>query len=182
MKSTTMIAGVSLSIATLIPITLAAQQQSSQTTVEQELRSLENRTGEIVRLLQELVAQRAEDQRLKKLQIAVLALQLRSTVISGIENRIRTLEDRVAAEQMTVSQLEAEIRRIEDRALDDSVKEPARRRLENSKKQMEGQLEISSQRVWSIEKQILDLQNDLAEKKRDVEELEEIVMEGLSNL
>jgi hypothetical protein len=177
-----MIVAVSLSILTLVPITLTAQQQSSQPTIERELRSLENRTGEIVSLLRELVAQSAEDQRLKRLQVAVLALQLRSTVISGIEERIRTLQDRAAEANENAARLEAEIERINQRALDDSIKEGPRQRLQNSKKQVEMQLEIISQRAWTYEKQILDLQNELNEKKRNVEDLEEIVMEGLNNL
>ena len=182
MKTTTMIVGVFLSIATLAPCALTAQQQSSQTTVERELRSLEHRTGEIVRLLQELVTQRAEDQRLKRLQVAVLVLQLRSTVINDIENRIRDLEDRTASENQKVAQIEAEIQRLDQRAQDDSIKEGARQRLENSRNQMADQLEMASQRAWSLEKQILDLQNELTEKRRNVKSLEEIVMEGLNNL
>ena len=182
MKTTTMIAGVSLSIATLIPITLTAQQQPAQTTVERELRSLENRTGEIVKLLEELVVQRAEDQRLKRLQVAVLALQLRSTAIAGIEGRIRTLEDRAMDANENSARLEAEIERINERALDDSVKEGARNRLENSRKQIESQLEIVSQRAWTYERQILDLQNELAGKRRNLEALEGIVTEWLNNL
>jgi hypothetical protein len=182
MKTTTMIAGVSLSLATLAPITLAAQQQPTQATVESELRSLGDRTGEIVRLLKEIVAQNAEDQRLKKLQVAVLALQLRTTVITAVEDRIRTLEDRAAEANERVAQLEIEIERINQRALDDSIKEGPRLRLQNSKKQVESQLEIASQRAWSYERQVLDLQNELTEKRRDVEALEEIVMEGLKNL
>ena len=182
MKTRTMFVGVSLSIATLVPFTVTAQQQPSQSTIDRELRSLDQRTGEIVKLLQEHVVQRAEDQRLKKLQIAVLALQLRSTAISDIEGRIRTLSDRATAANERTVQLEAEIERINERALDDSIKEGARERLENQKNQIESQIEIASQRAWSLEKEILDLQNELIEKRRNVEALEEIVMQGLSDL
>lgn len=182
MKTTTRIVGMLLFTAVVVPLTVTAQQQSSQTSVEQELRSLGLRTGEIVKLLEELVAQQAEDQGLKRLQVAVLALQLRSTAIAGIEERIRTLEDRAMDANENAARLEAEIERINERALDDSVKEGARNRLENSKKQIEGQLEIVSQRAWTYERQILDLQNELAGKRRNVEALEEIVTEWLNNL
>ncbi len=182
MKTTTIIVGALLLMATVMPTTVTAQQQSSQTTVEQELHSIGLRTGKVVKLLEELVAQRAEEQRLKRLQIAVLVLQLRSTVIAGIEDRIRTLGDRAEAEQARATQLEAEIQRVNERALDDSIKGPMRKRLENSKNQLEDQLEIATQRAWSFEKQILNLQNELSEKRRNVEALEEIVMEGLNNL
>jgi len=182
MKKSTMVLGVSLAFATFLPFSASAQQQPAQTSVERELRSLGNRTGEIVRLLEELVAQRAEDQRLRRLQVAVLALQLRSTGISSIEERIRNLEDRVATAKEQVSQIEAELERLTQRALDDSIKPEGRRRLEASRGQMESQLELANQRAWNYERQILDLQNDLNSKRGNVEALEEIVMEGLSSL
>ena len=182
MKKTTTIVGGLMLLATFVPFTVTAQQQSSQTTVERELRSLGIRTGEVVKLLEELVAQRAEDQRLRRLQVAVLALQLRSTAISDIEGRIRTLEDQAMAANDRATQFQAEIERLDERALDDSIKEGVRRRLENAKAQVEAQIETATHRAWTLEKKILDLQNDLSEKRRNVEALEEIVMQGLSDL
>ena len=182
MKTKAGIVAVLMFAATVAPLTVTAQQKSSPTSVEKDLRSLRLRTGEIVKLLEELVAQQAEDQRLKRLQVAVLALQLRSTVISGFEERIRTLEDRAAEANERAAQLEAELQRINERALDESIKEGPRLRLQNSMTQIESQLELAKQRAWNYEKKILDLQNELNGKKRNVEALEEIVMEGLNNL
>jgi chromosome segregation ATPase len=166
-----------------MPFSVHAQQESSQTTVERELRMLGDRTAEVIRLLEELVAQRAEDQRLRRIQVAVLALQLRSTAITSIEERIRTLEDRAASANQRVAQLEAEIERIDKRMMDASMrKAEGRKRLEDSKSQAETQLEIATQRAWSYESQILDLQNDLNDKQQNMEALEGIVMEWLGDL
>ena len=51
-----------------------AAQQTAPGTVEEELHALRLHTGETVNLLRELITQGAEDQKLKRLQVAVLAI------------------------------------------------------------------------------------------------------------
>jgi len=46
----------------------------------------------------------------------------------------------------------------------------------------EAQIDMIEERIWLVERQIVDLENELAAKRRDVNALEEIVMEGLGEL
>ena len=165
----------------LLPIPAAAQQ-AAPGTVEEELHALRLHSGETVNLLRELASQRAEELYLKRLQVAVLALQLRSTAIGEIEARMRTLEDRAASANEELTQLEVESDRLDSLADRESIPDEEREQLASVKTMLESQTEMIKERVWLIERQIVDLQNELAAKRRDVDALEEIVMEGLGEL
>jgi hypothetical protein len=52
---------------------------------------------------------------------------------------------------------------------------------ESNRQMVVRQIDLAQQRTWSFERLVLDLQNELAAKQREVEALEEIVMEGLSD-
>lgn len=173
---------VGLSIAGFAPSAATAQERSSVPTVQEELHTLGVQVGEAVALLTQLIAQRGDQLELNRLQVAVLALQLRSTSIGEIEARIRILEDRAAMAREEAVQLDAEIQHIETIAGSDTTKEPDREHLASMRPRLEAQIDMVKQRVWSIERQILDLQNELIDKRRDVDALEEIVMEGLGDL
>lgn len=160
----------------------AAAQQTVPGTVEEELHALRLQSGETVNLLRELISQRAEDQKLKRLQVAVLALQLRSVAIGEIEARIRTLEDRAAAANEELAQLDAERERVNAITDGDSTPEAEREHLAAMQTMFESQIDMIKDRIWLLESQIVDLQNELAAKRRDVDALEEIVMDGLSDL
>jgi len=170
-----------LSALLLLSLTVGAEQ-TVPGTVEEELHALSLHSGETVKLLRRLVSQRAEEQRLKRLQVAVLALQLRSNAIGDVESRIRTLEDRATEVRNATAQLEAESKRIDDLAQDDRLAEEGRTQLQATKTQIETQIELAARRLWSLESQIVDLQNELAAMRRDVDALEEIVAEGLGDL
>jgi hypothetical protein len=157
-----------------------AQQPTAARTTEQELHTLATRSGEVVELLKQLVSQRDEDLQLRRLQVAILALQLRSSAISDIEARIRLLEDRAATANEELAQLDAESDRIDTIAAEESIPKEERSRIV-SKSMLEAQIEVVKQRVWLIESQIVDLQNELAAKRRDVDVLEETVMDGLGD-
>lgn len=159
-----------------------AAQQAAPGTIEEELHALRLQSGETVNLLRELVSQRAGELQLKRLQVAVLALQLRSTAIGDIEARIRTLEDRAASANEELTQLEAESERIDTIADSESTPQAERQRLSSMKTMFESQIDMIKERIWLVESQIVDLQNELAAKRRDVDALEEIVMEGLGEL
>jgi len=171
-----------LALALLGAQPVAAQQQPSAATVEDELRLLRDRTGEVVDLLRELVAQREADHQLRRLQVAVLALQLRSSAITDIEARIRTLEDRAASADEDLTRLNAEMDRIRDVAGSDSTPAAEREHLASMEAMLESQVDMVKQRIWSLERQIIDLQNELIAKRRDADALEELVMEGLGDL
>jgi chromosome segregation ATPase len=181
MNTTRGIFAIAISVFLFLPQLVAAQQVAPGT-VEEELHALGLHTGETVRLLRQLVAKRAVDQKLKRLQVAVLALQLRSNTIGEIDRRIRTLEDRATEVRDLTANFEAESRRIEEMAQNDSITDENRAQLQSSRTQIETQIDLAAQRLWSLESQIFDLQNELASKRRDVDALEEIVMEGLGDL
>lgn len=182
MRATTHVIIAVLVLMLLLPCPGAAQQLSSPPSVEDELRTLGTHVGDVVNLLEELVAQRSEDLQLRRLQVAVLALQLRSSAISDIEARIRTLEDRATSANEELTQLDAERERIQGTAELETISEAEREHLASMETMFEAQVDMIKQRIWQIERQIVDLQNDLTEKRRDVDILEEVVIEGLGEL
>lgn len=182
MRATTHVAIAGLALILLQPCPGAAQQESGPSPVEDELRNLGTHVADIVNLLEDLVAQRSEDLQLRRLQVSVLALQLRSSSISDIEGRIRTLDDRATSANEELAQLDAERERIRETAELETLPEAEREHLASMETMFEAQVDMIKQRIWQTERQIVDLQNDLAEKRRDVDILEEIVMEGLGEL
>lgn len=177
--SHTLIAGCILAVFASLA---AAQEGATAPDLESEIHAVGNRTDSVLALLERLVAQGDDKLRLRKLQVAILALQLQSTSIGEIESRIRTLEDRRSSANEESVQITAEIERLETLATSDTTPESEREQLTSTKPMLEAQLDLVKRRVWSLEGQILDLQNELAEKRRDADALEDIVMEGLSDL
>ena len=76
--------------------------------------------------------------------------------------------------------MEAEKERFDTLAGSDTTPESEREQLISMTARFEAQIDLVNRRVWSIERQVLDLQNELIDKRRDVDALEEIVMEGLN--
>ncbi len=158
-----------------------AQEPPSDTTIQRELAELRIRADEGLTLMKELISQKQEENRLKKLQVAVLALQLRSSSIGDIQKRIRTLEDRLAETKEVSAQMLAETNRIEEMISADSTADAERNDLRATKKQLDTQVELVNERIWELERQIIDLQNELSAKRREIDSLEATVIEGLSN-
>lgn len=176
------VAATGLVLAMLVPLTAQAQQSANTSSVEHELQTIGAHSSEIVDLLRELVSRRNEELKLKRLQVAVLALQLRATAIGEIEARIRTLEDRAATANEELARLVAEKEHIDTIASRESTAEAERENFSSMQKMFESQVDMIKERIWLIESQIVDLQNELAAKRRDEDALEEIVMEGLGDL
>ena len=158
----------------------ALAQDAAPTEIGSELRGINEQTSRAVALLEQLLGHRSEELELRRLQVAVLALQLRSGAIGDIQERIQTLQDRASEAREFSSHLDSEQQRIDDMMASDTITDEERTQLESSRDQVSRQIELSQQRLWTLEKQILDLENDLAAKRRDVDELEDIVMKGLS--
>ena len=162
------------------PATHFAQELDPAHELSRELHLIGERTGQAVSLLQKLLDQRSTEIELRRIQVAVLALQLRSNAIAEIEARVQTLQDRAAEAREYATQLDSEIKRIDDLLAAETTQEPERASLESSRDMVVRQIDLAQQRTWALERQVLDLENELAAKRRDVEALEEIVMDGLS--
>ncbi len=170
-----------LAIAISAPPMTHAQQVNPVNDPGNELRVLGEQAGQVVRLLEQLLEQRSTEIELRRLQVAVLTLQLRSNSIGDIEARVQTLQDRAGEAREYSTQLESELQRLDDVLAAEATQEQERANLESSREMVVRQIDLAQQRTWSLERLALDLENELAAKRRDVEALEEIVMEGLSD-
>lgn len=170
-----------LALAFSTPAAVTAQEPEPTRDLARELHVIGERSDQAVALLRQLVDQRATEIELRRLQVAVLALQLRSTAIADIEARVQTLQDRAGEAKEYKTQLESEIERIDDLLAAETTQEQERPNLESSRNMVVRQIDLAQERVWSLERLVLDLENELAAKRRDVEALEEIVMESLSD-
>ncbi len=103
-----------LAIAILAPPITQAQQVNPVNDPANELRVLGERAGQVVTLLEQLLEQRSTKIGLRRLQVAVLALQLRSNSIGDIETRVQTLQDRAGEAREYSTQLESELQRLDD--------------------------------------------------------------------
>ncbi len=65
---------------------------------------------------------------------------------------------------------------------DGGVGEPERAELEAVRERLESELELAKKRTSLLEGQIVDLENQILAARRSADDLEEIVMEGLSDL
>ena len=164
----------------MIASTICAQETVTMSQIGGELENLSGHSKRAVALLEQLVSQKSDELDLRRLEVAVQALQLRSGAINDLVDRILILRDRVAGFEQSSSHLESEVDRLEDAMTGDDLRDGQRAQLQSSRNQVERQIEISQGRIYDLERQILDHENDLAAKRRDIDALEEIVMEGLS--
>jgi len=156
-----------------------AQQMQSKTTVQGELAELRIKADEGLTLVRELISLKREENKLKRLQVAVVALQLRSGSITDIEKRIQTLEDRLTQTKEMSAQMQAEGLRLEEMIGANGTTDSERDEHRTTKKRFDTQIELVTERIWELERKIIDLQNELSAKRREIDSLESIVVEGL---
>lgn len=166
--------------ACLVPLCVQAQDPPTATSLEQEFRVLNQRAGEVIELMRQMMHQQAEEYALRRLEIAIQAVELRSQAMRVLESRIQELEDRNTQSAETVAAMKAESTRIQDIMDDSETPEDELTNLGDIKSRIDTQTELEKSKLWNLESSILDLQNELADRQRDLDSLEEFVVSGLN--
>jgi hypothetical protein len=155
-----------------------AQEES----VAAELQLLNRRTDEAMALLRALIEDREEELKLRKLEVAVLALQLRSTALEDLEAERRRLQERKASSDEELGRMKGEFEGIEGLLESEEISDREKANLQHTWSRVESEVKLIEDRIWQLDRSIVDLENEIVRKRRDVDHLEEIVTNGLSDL
>lgn len=155
---------------------------AQEETVAAELQLLNRHTEEVMVLLRALIEDRGEELKLRKLEIAVLALQLRSGALDDLETQRRRLQERRTSSEEELGRMRQELEGIEGLIQAEEITDGERSQLQGTWKRVDSEVKLIEDRVWQLDRSIVDLENDIARKRRDVDHLEELVANGLSDL
>jgi chromosome segregation ATPase len=155
-----------------------AQEESAAA----ELQLLNRHTEEVMALLRTLIEDRGEELKLRKLEVAVLALQLRSGALDDLEAQRRRLQERKTSSEEELGRMRQELEGIEGLIEAEEITDGERSQLQGAWKRVDSEVKLIEDRVWQLDRSVVDLENDIERKRRDVDHLEELVANGLSDL
>jgi hypothetical protein len=165
-------------IVTVLGMLLAAGAADAQvepvTVTQDDVRELTASVEELVGLLR---ASLEERERYRKLDLAIAYLQFRSRRIEGLERELRTTEETRASTSEGLARRREQLAELETRAGAESGRDAERTAMMTEQLRLVvGTLETQLDR---LERTALDLQNDVADARRELLRFEEYVLENL---
>ncbi len=176
MKRTSIAAAcVSLTLL-LVPVAFSQEESpaADETSLGSELKSLNETMRQIADLLQRHLETNEVDVYLKRLELGRQKLAPTESELRSAKSKKEGVEDERKSLMAWSARLEEESEREDVSALDDSEDVSARMRRE-----LETQVEQLKDKSWELDQKIIELENELARQKEDVEALEVWIDERL---
>ena len=109
-----------------------------------------------------------------------MALQLRSSSLAELEAELRNAKERRSSNQEQQMRLEAQLSEIETRIAGEGLQSETRSQFESIKLRVAAEIELVKERSWSFGQRVIDLESDIARRRRDIRGLEELVANELA--
>ncbi len=173
-----------LAVGVLVLMSLAVVVQAQEVATAGDVADLGRSMRELVELLRSWLQRTDEDLELRRLEVAIAALDIRSRAISRLETELQSIRDRRDGADQRRERMQRQIEELEDRLLEaDPTGEPAiAANLRQAKARTEAEAERLDEEIWRLDQRILDLENAIVEKVRAIQHLEELVDEALSRM
>lgn len=163
----------------------AAGAQSSNTAQGSvDLSAINHSIQELVEILRLHLTQLDQDIELRRIEVAIAALDLRSKAILQMEGRLHGLRgerDNAEQRQLRIQQQTAELdERL--RETNQTTDGQSHLNLGRALERLQAERELIENTIWELDRQILDLQNQIGQERRSLDHLEEMVDEALGSL
>ena len=161
----------------------AGAQSSAPAENDPNLATISRSVEELVEILRLHVTYLDQDLELRRIEVAIAALELRSKFILQMEGRLQQLQaERDNAEQHQ-SRIRQQTTELEDRLAETNQTTNAQSylNLRRALERLETETELIENTIWDLDRQILDLQNQIARERSSLASLEEMVEEALES-
>lgn len=146
-----------------------------------DLAAINRSLQQLVEILRLHLTQLDHDLELRRIEVAIAALDLRSKAVLLLEDRLQRLQgERDNAEQRQ-SRIRQQTAEIEDRLRETNQTTDAQSHLNLGRalERLSAESELIESTLWDLDRQMLDLQNQIARERSSLEHLEEMVDEAL---
>jgi DNA repair exonuclease SbcCD ATPase subunit len=149
-----------------------------------ELASLDRSVRELVALLHDYLDGRDEELELRRIEVAIAALDLRSRSIDRLESDLQNALQRRDNIDQRKARMERQVAEFSERLLDvDQTSKPDEHaNLLRAKANLEAELERLTDETWRLDQRAIDIENRILDKRRAIEHLEDMVDEALGDL
>lgn len=149
-----------------------------------ELAAINRSILEIVEILRVHLTQRDQDLELRRIEVAIAALDLRSRGILLLEDRMHRLQDERDNAEQRRSRLQQQIAEFEERlrTTDQNTDGQTHLNLSRALDRITAESELIESTLWDLDRQILDFQNQIGQERDSLQHLEEMVDEALETL
>lgn len=134
-------------------------------------------TASVEELVDVVRASLEERERYRKLELAIAYLQLRSRRIEGLERELRTTEDSRASTSEELARRREQLAELEARAGAETGRDAER--TARMTEQLHLVIETLETQLDRLERTAIDLQNDVTEGRRELQQFEDYVLENL---
>jgi chromosome segregation ATPase len=159
--------------------------QSSETDEgDTDLSAINQSIQQLVEILRLHLTQLDQDLELRRIEVAIAALDLRSRAILQKEGRLHGMRgDRDNAEQRR-SRVQQQTAELEERLRDtnQTTDGQAHLNLGRALERLSAESEMIESTIWDLDRRILDLQNEIGQERRSLDHLEDMVDEALGSL
>jgi hypothetical protein len=149
-----------------------------------DLPAINQSIQELVEILRLHLTQLDQDLELRRIEVAIAALDLRSKAILQMDGRLQRLQterDNAEQRQLRIEQQAAEFEgRL--RETNQTTDGQAHLNLARALERLNAETELIENTIWDLDRQILDLQNEIGQERSSLDHLEEMVDEALGSL
>lgn len=163
-------AGIVLLSSIWVPLARAEESTGDLGNLEVEVAELNRSIGELVTLVRQYV-------QAHRVELLMRRLELKSRGMEPMQQELREARDSLDRAEEERARLEAQREAIEEEQREAPGEDSAR--MEQVKSEMERWQKLVNDKLWRINQTILDLENDLARGRREIEELEGMIDEEL---
>ena len=162
----------------------AGAQSPTSDATEGDLADISRSIRQLVELLDDHLAQRERDFELRRVEVAIAALDLRSRAMLQMQDRLQRIQDERDTAEGRRSLLEQQVAEFEERVrtTDQTTDGQTHLNLSRAIERLTAESELIENTIWELERQALDLQNQIARERDSLRHLEEIVDEALDSL
>jgi predicted nucleic acid-binding Zn-ribbon protein len=148
-----------------------------------DLATINRSIQQLVEILRIHLTQRDQDFELRRIEVAIAALDLRSSAILQMEDRLLRIQtERENADQRR-SRMRQQIAEFEERlrSTNQTTDGQTHLNLAHALERLTAESELIENTIWDLDRRILDLQNQIARERESLLHLEEMVDEALDS-
>lgn len=166
---------VALAAAAVLPPALAQEEPPAPgRTLQQEMAEVNRTLREIVDLMRLSLERHELDVLIRRLELYSRSLAPREQELRRAQANKESVEQELERMEAFMAQLEEEMARDAETGL-----EAPDSGLERQRADFETHQKLLKDRRWNLEQRIIELENDLTDRRRQIEALEEVVDERL---
>lgn len=165
---------VATAVGLSLPATTGHAQSAPPAVTRDDVQALTASVGELAELLRSSLD---DQERYRRLELAIAYLQFRSRRIEGLERELRNIDDSKASLGDGIERRRQQLTELEATVGNSSGEDADR--MARMTDQLRAMIESQQSQLDRLERTAIDLENDIADGRRQLQRFEEYVLENL---